>query len=252
MNLPSLGDSDLFYYLNIAYNKITTLDVSDWVFLNQNDNRFPYPILYQHEPYSQPMNANSDSEHWYENWQNYFNRIMFPITEEFLVDSDKSFIDFVVGDNGEIPISCRKVVGIFTFCSPNTMSDFPEIYKPFQSNFGLYTRYQFVKIPFKSINATHSTVAKVQFYHDLNKIRYPIFVEFLYLPPPINSVKSPCLIDLKKWGTDLLYGAKSYYQQDINGKSDDVLIFENRILQKISMDKNKDENSVSPRFPSRI
>jgi len=246
MNLPSIGQAEVFYYLNIAYKKIVTQDVSDFIFLNHDDTNFPYPILGVSAP---AIFEEGTYNTWYESWDN-----------SLLTDKSYNVNESLMNTNAEIitltfesiPIVCRKVISVFAFYNSSTMSDFQSMYKPFQLDSELYNKYSFVKVPFKSIDLTESSPAKIQFFTDITKIESPIFVELFFSPPDITSVYSPCLLDLNKWGIDLVSGAKAYYQADINGREDMRMLYEQNINVKIAPSKNRNNNDMSIRYPTRI
>jgi hypothetical protein len=245
MNLPSIGLTEVFYYLNIAYKKIVTQDVTDFIFLNHDDNNFPFPILAAFAPaYS------GSGDNWYDDWDNdLLTDKCYSIEDYVLYDTGKSTIPLEVDD---VSVTCRRVANVFAFYNSSTFSDYQKTYKPFQLEDELYNKYSFCKIPFKSIDATSSSVAKIQFFTDLTTIDSPIFVEFYFVPPDITSVYSPCFLNLDKWGIDLVNGAKAYYQADINGREDSRMLFEQIVQTKISPNKNKSNSEVSMRFPTRI
>jgi len=265
-SMPEVTDIDILKYINYAYKALVNQDSNDFIWLNRNDENFPYPILSGGTDgltYSDAKEGKVYSQtKWEEDWENNLSFISYSITyyeddddilNSAIVDTLNEFVAIKVDFEGEnYAVKARKIKSIFTFYSSSVASDFPDIYRPIMMEDQFYSKYNFVKVPFTTIPKKQDTAPVVTFFGLLNRYAQPFFIEFYYEPPDITSVNSPVFIDIQKWLQPLNEGSVAFYEKIVNGVSDKLEYFNKRWLPEFKVENSySSSESQSSRFRTR-
>ncbi len=182
--------------LNRAYLKLTSTDTEDFLFFNVSDQTQPFAII-------NPTKGISK----------------YAINETNLVDTDDNPISLEV--EGQT-VFCRKVARAFTqnlkgkgygYYSYKRYS--PYGYPAYYENW--FTRHAFYEVPIHTSPRRNDNDASILFFEDYEG---PVFVEFYYIPSPLETVNTPMLIDVDEWVEELVNGSVGYYEDVANGKSE--------------------------------
>ena len=261
-SMPEVIDIDILKYINYAYKALVNQDSNDFIWLNRDDENFPYPILSgggdsgSTYPNAKEGKVYSQTK-WEEDWKNNLRAISYSIRSfgygSAIVDTSNEYVDIKVNFEGtDYDVKARKVKSIFTFYSSSVASDFQDIYRPIMMEYQFYSKYNFVKVPFTTIPKKQDTAPVVTFFGLLNRYAQPFFIEFYYEPPDITSVNSPIFIDIQKWLQPLNEGSVAFYEKIVNGVSDKLEYFNKRWLPEFKMESSySSSESQSSRFRTR-
>lgn len=186
-------------YLNRAQSYIFSDKTWYATFINEDDPKFPYPIL-----------------------QTVDGQLSYEMVDGALVDSDGAPLNFTLNGYSADPISVKGVLYEVGYGAEN------------QLDYGLRRRHAnsslrsdtlvtlgnrvFEPRSVKIISRTGVHGPKIVFNHDPKGRRYTI--QIALAPKPILTPDTPMSIDLDLWAEALIDGAVGMYEGEIRGKSE--------------------------------